>query len=213
MELRVSRATAVVVHRLPPAAEGWFLDWQRGVSAAAEGFPGYRGTDVYPPTEGGTGEWVAMLHYEDEKSLRAWLDSPTRAAWLAKYEANAPAFELTTLAGGFGPWFAGLSRGAAPPAWKMALTVLLGLYPTVMLLAVVVGPYTARLGPAAALLVGNALSVSLLQWAVMPVLTRAFARWLRPRPGRDGRANTAAGLAVIAGLLAGLVVGFRAALE
>src|SRR5262249_15993431 len=63
-------------------------------------------------------------------------------------------------------------------AWKMVLTVLLGLYPTVMLLTLFPGPITSHLGYAVSLLIGNALSVSILQWAVMPVLTNVFKPWL-----------------------------------
>jgi antibiotic biosynthesis monooxygenase (ABM) superfamily enzyme len=50
----------------------------------------------------------------------------------------------------------------------MALTVLLGLYPTVMLLTLTVGRATRPFRLAAAVLIGNALSVSILQDAVTP---------------------------------------------
>ena len=69
-----------------------------------------------------------------------------RAEWIAKLRGEIGDFRLKTLPSGFGAWFAGLvdgSEGALPPSWKIALTVLLGLYPTVMLLAMFVGPYTA----------------------------------------------------------------------
>src|SRR5262249_46517507 len=51
---------------------------------------------------------------------------------------------------------------SAPPSWKIVMTVVLALFPTVMLLAVFPGPYTAPLGFAAAMLIGNFLSVSIL---------------------------------------------------
>ena len=49
---------------------------------------------------------------------------------------NAAAFRLKTLPTGFGSWFAAQLDGPGdqPPSWKIALSVLLGLYPTVMLL-------------------------------------------------------------------------------
>ena len=69
MEVRSSRASAVVVQRVPAASVDWFMEWQRGVTGAAEGFAGYRGTDVYPPADGERDEWVVVIHFDDEKSL------------------------------------------------------------------------------------------------------------------------------------------------
>jgi hypothetical protein len=188
------------------------MEWQQGVSEAAEGFAGYRSTEVYPPAEGGRDEWVVLMHFDDEKSLREWLDSPIRAHWVEKLQARVGAFELKALPGGFGAWFAGLDRGTEgappPPSWKMALTVLLGLYPTVMLLTLFPGPYTQPLGPGWAMLIGNALSVSVLQWGVMPMLSTLLAPWLRANSDEQ-RSFSVGGLFVILVLLAGLALLFR----
>jgi uncharacterized protein len=211
LEVRVWRASAVIVQRVPAASADWFLKWQRGITGAAESFAGCRGTDVYPPDDSRRGEWVVVIHFDDATSLQGWLGSPVRAQWVEKLRAQVGDFELKALPGGFGPWFAGLARGpegAPPPSWKMALTVLLGLYPTVMLLTLFPGPYTQPLGLALAMLIGNALSVSILQWAVMPVLNRLLAPWLRAHADKQ-RAFSVAGLFLIPVLLAGLAVLFR----
>jgi antibiotic biosynthesis monooxygenase (ABM) superfamily enzyme len=211
VEVRICRASAVVVQRIPATAADWFLEWQRGITGAAEAFAGYLGTDVYPPAEGQADAWVVVLHFEDETALSQWLSSPVRAEWVEKLRAKLGDFEVRRLPGGFGAWFAGLPRGLGEPplpSWKMALTVLLGLYPTVMLLTLFPGRYTASLGLAAAMLIGNALSVALLQWAVMPVLTTLLAPWLHARADRQ-RALSVAGVVLIVLLLAGLMFLFR----
>jgi antibiotic biosynthesis monooxygenase (ABM) superfamily enzyme len=203
--------SAVIVQRVPAAAAERFLQWQRGVTAVAEGFAGYRGTDIYPPTADQEGQWVVVIHFDDRDALQHWLNSPERAEWVARLRAEIGDFRLTTLPGGFGPWFAGLARGPdepPPPPWKMALTVLLGLYPTVMLLALFPGKYLNRLGLAVSMLISNALSVSLLQWAVMPVLTRLLTPWLKAHGDRQ-RALSAGGLVLIVLLLAALAAGFH----
>jgi antibiotic biosynthesis monooxygenase (ABM) superfamily enzyme len=212
VEVRVSRASAVIVQRVPAAAAERFLEWQRGVTAVAEGFAGYRATDVYPPAEAGQDEWVVVIHFDTNDALQAWLNSPARADWLARLRAELGDFQLTTLPGGFAAWFTGLSRGpdgAAPPGWKMALTVLLGLYPTVMLLTIFPGKYTKGLGLAVSMLIGNALSVALLQWAVMPVLNPLVAPWFKANADRQ-RTISIAGLVLILLLLGVLTLAFRA---
>ncbi|MFH0824486.1 MAG: antibiotic biosynthesis monooxygenase [Pseudomonadota bacterium] len=209
--MRVSRASAVVVQRVPAGGADWFMEWQRGVTGVAEGFDGYRGTDVYPPTDNLRDEWVVVIDFDDEKSLQAWLDSPVRADWVKKLRAQVGDFDLKALPGGFGSWFTGLGQSClevTPPPWKMALAVLLGLYPTVMVLTLFPGPYTQPLGPAWAMLIGNALSVSILQWAVMPLLNILLAPWFKADSERR-RAFSASGLFLILGLLMGLAVLFK----
>lgn len=209
MEVRISRASAVVVQHVPAAIADWFMEWQRGVSGAAEGFAGYRGADVYPPGDSERDEWVVVIHFDDEKSLQGWLESSVRAQWVEKLQAQVGDFELKALPGGFGPWFAGQTKGTAPPpSWKMALTVLLGLYPTVMLLTLFPGPYTEPLGLAVAMLIGNALSVCILQWAVMPGLNIALAPWLMANSEKQ-RAFSIGGTLLILVLLGGLALLFR----
>jgi len=209
VDMRVSRATAVVVQQVSEAGVDWFLDWQRGVTGAMEAFGGHQGTEVYPPPGGRGGEWVVVIGFDDEKSLQAWLDSPVRRQWVEKLQAKIGAFDLKVVPGGFGPWFAGCLDGSATPtpSWKMALIVLLGLYPTVMLLTLFPGPYVQPLGLALAMLIGNALSVCLLQWAVMPVLSRLCVPWLAANEGRQWAFSVAGGVAVLA-LLAGLAFSF-----
>jgi len=187
------------------------MEWQRGVTQAAEGFSGYRGTDVYPPADNQRGEWVVVIHFEDENLLQSWLDSTVRARWVEKLQARVGDFELKALPGGFGSWFAGLEQGpdrTPPPSWKMALAVLLGLYPTVMVLTLFPGPYTNPLGLAVAMLIGNALSVSILQWAVMPVLNKLLAPWLKANSAEQ-RAFSVGGLVLVLFLLVGLSLLFR----
>jgi antibiotic biosynthesis monooxygenase (ABM) superfamily enzyme len=88
---------------------------------------------------------------------------------------------------GFGAWFAGLTTDGTPlPHWKMALTVLVGLYPTVMLLSLFLTPHTARFGLAVSLLIGNMASVSILEWLGTPlVITPLLGRWLTANRKED----------------------------
>lgn len=208
MSVHLSQASAVIVQRVPADAVDWFLQWQGDATRAAEAFPGYCGTDVFPPSDGGPEQWVVLIHFEDQPSLSRWLESPVRSEFLKTLTARVGGFDLRSLPGGFGPWFAAnsASRPGGPPGWKMVLTVLLGLFPTVMLLTIFVGPLTAPLGLALSMLIGNALSVSILQWGAMPVLTRLLKPWLNPTETTPKR------MSLLGTSLIGLVLGTLAVL-
>jgi uncharacterized protein len=211
LNIRGARVSTVVVQRVPADRAERFLECQRGLSQAAEGFPGYGGTELYPPADDGRDEWVAVIHFDETESLRRWIDSPERDLWAKKLRDEVGEFQLKTLPAGFGAWFAGLvagPEGKPPPSWKMALTVLLGLYPTVMLLALLFGSGLRPLGLAVSMLISNALSVSLCQWVVLPPLTRALGPWLHANTP-DRRALSVGGLALVCALLIGLALLFR----
>jgi antibiotic biosynthesis monooxygenase (ABM) superfamily enzyme len=209
LEVRGARASSVIVQRIRPGATDSFMEWQRAITAAAAVFPGYQATEIYPPTSQQE-EWVVILHFDDTNTLRNWLNSPTRADWVAKRPYEVGDYRLKTLPSGFGAWFAGLdaSDGALPPSWKIALSVLLPLYPAVMLLAIIVGPYLSPLGLTLSMLISNALSVAILQWAVTPLLSPLLGPWLRA-DGERQRAFSLGGLVVILLLLGGMAILFH----
>jgi antibiotic biosynthesis monooxygenase (ABM) superfamily enzyme len=210
LEVRGARASSVIVQRVPTDWAERFLEWQHGITRAAEAFSGYLATDVYPPANSPQPDWVVVIHFDNSEALKRWLDSPVRAEWTAKLPAEIADFQLKTLSAGFGPWFAGLvDREGLPPHWKMALAVLLGLYPTVMVLAIVVAPYTnAWFGLAVAMLIGNALSVALLEWWGGPLINRLLAPWLGAH-GEKGKTLSVVGLFLILGVLGVLTLVFR----
>jgi antibiotic biosynthesis monooxygenase (ABM) superfamily enzyme len=209
LEVRGSRASSVIVQRIPPDAAGAFLEWQRGITAAAARFPGYQQTEIYPPSAH-QDEWVVVLHFDNPKTLQNWLDSPERAGWVAKLPRESRDYRLKVVPAGFGAWFAGLTGDGEPLAhWKMALTVLVGLYPTVMLLNLLLSPHTRRFGPAVAILIGNVASVAFLEWLGTPfVITPLLGPWLRAR-GKAKRTLTVIGLILVLAALALMTFLFR----
>jgi len=212
LEMQPAEAASVIVHHVPEALTDKFLSWQRGITAAAQQFAGYLRTDVYPPAEGRQAEWVIVVHFENHAALNDWLESPQRSRWIGELTTELGDFTVKTLPKGFGPWFADAEPLPAdhapderlPPNWKMALVVLLALYPTVMLLTLLVTPWLAGLGLAVSMLIGNALSVAFLQWGIMPRLTAVLRRWL-VAPSHQAVALNVGGTLAIVAVLAFLV--------
>ena len=92
-------------------------------------------------------------------------------------------------------------RTLMTPNWKSAMLVLLVLYPTVMVLSRFFGPVLDRAGaePWLALWVSQIVSVSALQWWLMPTVTRPFRNWLDPVDGAASRISALGAAVVVAG--------------
>ncbi len=71
---------------------------------------------------------------------------------------------------------------ATAPKWKMALLTFGGLYPLILLVPKLLGTTVAAWPLWLNTLATLALIVPLVMWAVMPLLTKVFSRWLFPVP-------------------------------
>lgn len=163
-------ATVVVSHAVRPADQAAFIDWQDRMTEAESRSPGFRGSELFPPVPGVQAEWTALYRFASADDLERWLASDERRRLLEEGERFQD-FRLRRVSGTFGSWFPSTGAGgdAAPvPNWKSALSVLVGLYPTVVLLTLALGKIwpTAQLWES--LLVGNVLSVTLLTWSSCP---------------------------------------------
>jgi hypothetical protein len=177
-------ATVVVSHAVAPRDEAAFLAWQHRMTVAESRCAGFRGSELFRPVPGVQDEWTAVYRFASTDRLEQWLSSDARRDLLAEGERFRD-FRLRTITNAFGSWFPSSDRGGqsdGPPSWKTALSVLVGLYPTVVLLTLAVGALWKGAPLWASLLVGNVASVALLTWVVMPVVTWALGSWLAPRP-------------------------------
>ncbi|MFF2083750.1 antibiotic biosynthesis monooxygenase [Nocardia sp. NPDC058176] len=193
--------TVVVSHPVAVDREAEFIAWQDRVTEVERTFRGFRGSELHRPIPGVQNEWTIIYSFASAGDLDDWLESPQRQALLAE-TPDFRDFEVHRIANPYGSWFPPTTTGeqGGPASWKTALSVLVGLYPTVVILTVLI----AEIWPGAqlwiSLLIGNILSVSLLTWVVMPLVTRALGFWMRPRPRRDPRID-AVGLACSVGFL------------
>lgn len=182
--------TVVVTHPVDPADEDDFLAWQQRVTDAERQFAGFRGAELFPPVPGVQEEWTALYRYDTDKHANAWLESAERNRLLDEGRRFKD-FKLQRISSPFGSWFAqpgGDKEAAGPAQWKTALWVLVGLYPTVVLLTLANSGLWKKAELWESLLIGNILSVTLLTWAVMPVVTRTLRFWLVPQ-GDKGSAR------------------------
>ena len=201
--------TAVVTHRVAPEQIDDFLAWQERLRLAESNFPGFRGSELFRPIEGIQDEWTAMYRYSTAADLEAWLNSTERQRLLAEGKQFKD-FELRTIDNSFGSWFAFDEAGsvAPPPSeTKTSIAVWVGLYPTVVLLTLVLAPLRMPLW--LGMLIGNLLSSILISFVVMPYYVNPLlGQWLRPPKGAERRRANIRGIAIILGVMAAWTVVF-----
>jgi uncharacterized protein len=170
------------VGRFVPAEKAArFEELLRDLIAAARRFDGHLGVDVLRPDGGG--EYRIIFRYRGPAEHAAWMGSAERGRLVARIDEllDDPGGGEVRSVDGWEGWF--VTPGYAPPApprrWKMAAITLAALYPIVFGLVKALRPLTEDWPLAAGLLLTIGLSVTLMNWIVMPALTRRLGSWLR----------------------------------
>jgi uncharacterized protein len=202
--------SVVISTRIKPGQEDAYRAWELRMAAAQAKAPGFQGYRFEPPVPGVQDDWLAILRFDTEANLQAWLDSPQRQALLKEAGAFTEEFHARIARTGFEQWFPVAAGEAPPPAWKQNMLVLLLLYPIVFLFGILVQTPLligrAGLPFAIALFIGNAISVVLLNYLV-PWSNARFSWWLRPT-GANARPAELAGTAVVIALYALMLLTF-----
>ena len=173
--------TATVTRLVKPGHEAAYEEFLAGIGGAVRAFPGYLGEEVFRPAGGGGGEYRIVYRFDNPAHLQAWLDSPERAAWLARAEPHAAGPMRTQFLTGLEGWFTLPAQpGAPPPPYKMAVLTWVTIFPLITVVVVVSAPLIGGLPLVPRLAVTTLVTVSLMTWVVMPRVTRLLRRWLYP---------------------------------
>ena len=195
-------ASIVVTTRVKPGSEDWYAQFQGRMASAQSRYPGFVGQRQQAPIGSLNRDWVTIVAFDSAEHLQDWLDSPIRKGLLAESDAHVEQYEYRQASSAFESWFAGSEAGAKPPpAWKLSAIVLLVLYPVVMLEILTVNKITQPLGTPLATFIGNAISVALTGFLLIPLASRALNWWLVPPESREPL-RTWQGAAVVVGLYA-----------
>jgi antibiotic biosynthesis monooxygenase (ABM) superfamily enzyme len=182
--------SAVISTRVKPGCEALYRTWEHKIAATqarARGFQGYR---FERPIPGVQQNWLAIVRFDSEANMQAWLDSPERLALIKEAEPFTEEFHARIVRTGFDQWFRVDVGAAVPSAWKMNMLVLMMLYPVVFLLGVwFQKPLLTERGVPVwlSLFIVNGATVVLLNYLV-PLASRRFKWWLTPR-GAVARIN------------------------
>lgn len=171
-------ATEVFVTQVDPEKEEAFRAWIAKIHQAEATFPGFRGMYVQSPVQGRN--WITFLHFDTEENLERWLHSQERQKILLESQPLIVSLESHRISP-YGGWFTSIEK---PSVWKQTMLVLLVLFPIVMLELKFLTPLTKGLNPSIATFIGNAISVALIAWPLMPLAISCLKWWLAPKIDR-----------------------------
>jgi hypothetical protein len=145
---------------------------------------------VQAPTDSQGTTWLTFLQFDTAENLDRWLVSSQRQEVLRKADILVLSLESHRVISSYAGWFAKAStQGIAPPVWKQTMMVLLVLFPIVMLEVKYILPWLTGLHPAISTFIGNALSVTLVSWPLMPLAIFFLRWWLTPERKRQVQVN------------------------
>lgn len=184
--------SAVISTRVKPGKEVEYRAWERKIAAAQSKAPGLQGYRFEPPVPGIQDDYVAILRFDTQANLQAWLDSPVRKQLIEEAAPLTDEFHAR-VGTGFEQWFRDESSGGPLSVWKMDMIVLVLLYPIVFLWGVWAGTPILQdklnMPWALNLFIGNIFSVGLTGFMV-PWVANHMGWWMFPK-GNVVRANLA----------------------
>ncbi|MFH7245840.1 MAG: hypothetical protein ACHWZW_23670 [Spirulina sp.] len=208
--------SSVMEYIVPEAKAVAFENWYGRMRQVVRYHSGFLRADLCTPLncDDGVIKYYSIIHFASSSQLDLWLSSETRHQFFKEGESLFLAYRFKSFTTGLEGWFSlhgGSSGSLGPPRWKQILSVVLGLYPTVMIQGMVFGALGIMQGwpLPTAMLVNNLITSTLLTWVVMPRVSKLLKFWLRPAYSLTPRHVDLVGAVVVLSLLAACVVLFN----
>lgn len=167
-----------------PGREQGYEEWLKGIAGASRQFEGHDGATVLRPQPGSqNNEYVTILRFNTYPQMCRWLKSNERKEWLDRAkpltQKNAEVQILTGLENLVS--LPGRAPTVPPPRYKTALLIWLGVFLCSSVLGIVLNPLLSTLPFFLPQLISIGITVFILSYFVMPLLTRLFYKWLHPQ--------------------------------
>jgi uncharacterized protein len=210
-------SSLVTEHIVPAGKDFAFKWWHNRLVNRAKHCPGFIRGDLCPPLKckDPVVKWYSIMHFDSPQHLEDWMGSIDRQQLVESGREIFHAYRFKSFTTGLEGWFSNQWGGAerhslGSPAWKQILTVVVGLYPTVMLqskLFSALGVFDSW-SPASRMLVNNAISSTILSLVVMPFVSQKLHFWLQPTYLLSSRKNDLLGLTIVITLLGVMTILF-----
>jgi len=168
-----------ITRRIKPGCEQEFQTALKEFFSRSLAEKGVRGAAMLvPPPGSASNEYGIIRSFASIADRDAFYASPLYREWKKRVAPLSNGEPDARELHGLEAFFRQDSR-PLPPKWKMAIATYLGVVPTIMTLALTLGPLIRSWNFVLNNLVFNACVVVLLTWVVMPLITRALQGWLQ----------------------------------
>jgi uncharacterized protein len=214
---QVFYSSLVTEYITPQGKDFTFKRWHDCLVNRAKNHPGFMRVDLCPPLrcKDPVVKWYSIIHFDSLENLDNWVGSIDRQELVESGRQIFHAYRFKSFSTGLEGWFSNQWGGAersslGSPAWKQILTVVVGLYPTVMLqskLFSALGIFTSW-SPASRMLINNLITSSILSLIVMPFVTQQLHFWLQPTYLPSSGKNNLTGLFIVLTVLGVMMILF-----
>jgi antibiotic biosynthesis monooxygenase (ABM) superfamily enzyme len=183
-------ATEMFITKVNPDYEKEYHEWMAKIHQAESKFPGFKGVYVQSPSQKGSLNWITLLQFDTLENLDNWLNSSEREKILEEGKPLMTSLENHRMISPYAGWFASIvQESELPAAWKQTMLVLLVLYPIVVIELKYLSLWTAGMNLSLSTFIGNAISVTLIAWPMMPIAIYFLGWWFSPKPDNRLRSN------------------------
>lgn len=125
--------TVVVTRRVKRGREKEAERWMSGIIQAAMQYEGHLGANIIPSTNPQKPEYVVNFRFNNDENLKKWEESSIHAEWIDRAKTFTVGKTKIQKITGLEYWFTLPDKAfqAPPPRYKMAITTIIALYPTV----------------------------------------------------------------------------------
>jgi len=181
--LRNDPVTSMFLDRVKPDKIDEYEAWSKRFNGSLKKLPGFMGVDVIRPEDGSEPDYMTLVRFDSCHNLKRWKESPSLATSLENLPKLLVGESLKQECTGLELWFdrpKSTKTVKEPPFWKQVVIGVICVYPLVLMLNLVLGPFTAEYPREIAMLVNVVVLSSLLTYPVMPWMTRLLRAWLYP---------------------------------
>lgn len=199
-------SSLVMEHIVATGEEAAFDRWQQDLQETASQHDGFVRLDRCSALvcDNDVVKHYTIIHFDSPEHLKQWISSKARQRLNQRGRQIFRAYRYKSFTTGLEGWFSrrtnsGENSDLGPPAWKQILSVVLGLYPLIMLRLILLpeAVFPDSWPSSTITLLVTLVTSSLLAMIVMPIITRFLGFWLYPAYRKSTVSIDVIGFAVV----------------
>jgi len=176
--------TVLVNREIPRSAEKQFTKTLGELLQDFDRFPGTSGSMVFRRETGADVEFSILQRFAKSSDHEAWLKSSQFPAWVSEIAPATPSRDHIHRYSGMESFFVSARAPDAPPRWKMALILMIAVYPMSLVVSHWFAPLLSKMSLFTGSLLTSVIMVLVMTYVLVPILTRIFQGWLNPSKER-----------------------------